>query len=160
VVALHINPLPRARELVSLYKEARWESSHQADPSISLLLPLFVGTREEEVKWVMEPAVQQFIHLVTSSLSANTARWGPQAEQQNMQLLLERFKGTTYETMNEGMTVFGTSGACAERLQQMSNELGVGRIICWFNLAGAVPPTHIMACMELFAQAIMPHFAQ
>ncbi len=159
VVALHINPLPKAQELVSLYREVRRETGHGTAAPISLLLPLFVAERETDVKRVMEPVVAHFVHLVSSELAAGTDRGTDPASQQHLHKLLERLSRITYDSMNESMAVFDTPGGCTERLAQITDKLDVDRIIGWFNLVGAVPPVRLTESLELFARKVMPHFS-
>jgi hypothetical protein len=56
------------------------------------------------------------------------------------------------------MAIFATPAPCVERLQQLKEELGVERMIAWFNLGGVISSSQVMRSMELFAQQVMPHF--
>ena len=159
VIALHINPLPKARELVRLYEEARREAGHPPHEGISLLLPLFVGEGEAAVRRAMVPAVERFVHLTTLLLAAGANRMATPAERQALALLCERLRQTTYESMNGTMGVFGTPHACAERLHYIAETLNVRRFIGWFNLVGAIPADVVMRSIERFAASVMPSFS-
>lgn len=159
VIALHINPLPKARELVCLYEDARREAGHPPHAGISLLLPLFVGETEAAARRAMDPAIGRFVHL-TTSLLATASRGGNPAERQSLQALCERLRQTTYDSMNGNMAVFGTAGACAKRLHYLAETLGVRRFIGWFNLVGAIPHDQVLRSMERFSASVMPCFAE
>ncbi len=159
VIALHVNPLPKARELVRLYEDARREAGHPPHEGISLLLPLFVGEEETAVRRVMAPAIQRFVHLTTLLLAASTHRMATAAERESLQTLCKRLSQITYDSMNGNMGVFGTADACAERLHSLAETLGVRRFIGWFNLVGAVPNDQVLRSMEQFSASVMPRFS-
>ncbi|MBD0256393.1 MAG: LLM class flavin-dependent oxidoreductase [Cytophagales bacterium] len=160
VIALHVSPLPKARELVRLYEDARREAGHPPHEGISLLLPLCVGEGEAAVRRAMAPAIGRFVHLTTSLLAASTHRMATEAERQSLRALCERLSQTTYDSMNGNMGVFGTADACVERLQHLAETLGVRRFIGWFNLVGAVPNDQALRSIERFSASVMPQFSE
>ena len=64
----------------------------------------------------------------------------------------------TYAIMNATGGIFDTSAACVERLGQLRETFGTGRVICWFNFGGLVPHARGLESMELFAAEVPPHF--
>ena len=60
--------------------------------------------------------------------------------------------------MNDIMAIFETPEACVERLQQLREEFNPGRVICWFNFAGAIPHESVLRSMELFSSQVLPYF--
>ncbi|PSR53289.1 hypothetical protein AHMF7605_06960 [Adhaeribacter arboris] len=159
VMALHINPLPKAKELITIYKNALQEAGQSTKNKISLLVPLFVDETEEKVRRAAEPAVKHFTYVTSLLLSSQANKWTNPTEKQQMQVLLERIGKTTYDSMNQNMAVFGTPSYCREKLQELE-ELGVERIICWFNLVGAIAPNQVVRNLELFSEEVMPYFGE
>jgi alkanesulfonate monooxygenase SsuD/methylene tetrahydromethanopterin reductase-like flavin-dependent oxidoreductase (luciferase family) len=106
---------------------------------VSLLLPTFVGASRDEVRRTVEPAIRYYARELSSLLEANAHNWTTDAERARMQKLLAQVRGTTFETMNDSMTLFATPGVCVERIHQLREEFQAGRVIAWMNLVGAIP---------------------
>jgi alkanesulfonate monooxygenase SsuD/methylene tetrahydromethanopterin reductase-like flavin-dependent oxidoreductase (luciferase family) len=158
-IALHVNPLAKAKELVSLYRETLQEYGHAQTNKITLLMPMFVASNDYAVRQAAEPAVEQFVNMMSMLLTTQANKWATQAESAMMHKLLERISQTTYQSMNQDIAaVFATPAECVGKLKFLQQELGVGRMICWFNLVGAIPVDKVTQSMKLFAEQVMPHF--
>ena len=159
LVAAHINPFPKLRELLSIYQAARREAGHpdMSQDDLTLLMPLYVGEDRAKVRRDVEPAVKNFMGLSTSLLESASGKWTWEAERKHMEALLERIQAVTYEMMSDSMAIFDTPEACVERLKQVQQEFNPGRVICWFNFVGAIPHNRVMHSMELFSSKVLPH---
>jgi natural product biosynthesis luciferase-like monooxygenase protein len=156
-VASNVNPLPRLRELIPLYRRERAAAGHApTGDDVTLLMPLYVGESRRRVEQEVAPSVRQFAESAASA----AARWlakAPEAERPKLQALLEQICRMTYETVNDVTGIFDTPAACVERLQQLRQELDPGRVICWFNYGGLVPHDRVMRSMELFSTKVLPY---
>ena len=159
-VAAHINPLPRLKNLLSLYQTARDAAGHPAMDAndLTVLMPLYVAESRSQVKRDVEPAVRNHVNLLTSLLVSGSDKWTTEAERKRMEALLKEIRQVTFEVMNDNMAIFDTPEACVERLKQVQEEFNPGRVICWFNLAGAIPHDRVLSSMELFSAKVLPHF--
>jgi alkanesulfonate monooxygenase SsuD/methylene tetrahydromethanopterin reductase-like flavin-dependent oxidoreductase (luciferase family) len=158
LVATHINPLPKLRELLGIYHSARAAAGHAAavPDDLTILTPFYVGDSAARVRQDAEPAVEHFVR-VTSSLLASSARdWTSPAEAARMNALLERLRATTFDTINTDMAIFDTPDGCVERIRQIDRDFGPGRMICWFNFFGAIPHQRVLDSMELFSAKVLP----
>jgi len=122
-------------------------------------MPLFVGDSEALIERELAPSVRHYVSLLSAASASLLAKCTNDTERAKLQMVLAQMKQTTYETVNGSMGVFETPGACVERLQQLEQELGVGRVIAWFNFGGMVSHGAVIRSMELFASRVMPHFS-
>ena len=156
LVASNVNPLPRLRALVPAYREARREAGHPAGADdVTLLLPLFVGASRARVERDVAPSVRQFGETAAAVVAGWVGR-APAAERPALQEMLERFRQMHYARVNEVTAIFDTPAACVERLHRVREELGVGRVICWFNFGGLVPHDRVLRSMDLFSSRVLP----
>ena len=66
--------------------------------------------------------------------------------------LRRRLADLSYDTMSERrMAIFAPPDEAADRLRELSAELGAGRIICWFNPGGLIPGRDVRDAMEHLA---------
>ena len=153
-VASQVNPFPRIREYLPIYRAARSAAGHPDDRAddVTVLMPTYVAESREQVRQEMEHSVLRWLQSVTARYKDRDA--GPPL----MRERLERVRRMTYEQACETMGVFDTPEGCVERLQGFRQEFKMSRLICWFNQGGLVPHVQVMRSMELFAARVMPHF--
>lgn len=158
LVASNVNPFPRLRELVPLYRAARTEAGHPAAQrhDLTILMPLYVGHNRDQIEQDVAPSVRQF----AANMAAVAAPWlanASAADRPRLGAMLEQLQRMTYQTVNDVTGIFDTPEACVERLGQVHQEFSPERIICWFNFGGLVPHAQVMRSMELFAASVLPH---
>ena len=156
--AAQVNPIPRLREFVPLYRNARKAAGLSGDDpeDLTILLPLYVGESQAQIRAELEPSIQHFIQTATMLFQGQDSRGGGAA---HVRKVLERARRLTYEKVSEVMGIFDTPERCVERLAQLQQEFNMGRVICWFNPGGLVAHERVMRSMELFAAEVMPRFA-
>lgn len=158
-VAANVNPWPKLRELLPVYRNARKEAGHAENgDEVTILMPLFVGESRVQIKQEVEPSIKQYAYFVSSAFAALMQKIPSDAERDKLQGLLENMRRTTYETVNDIMGIYDTPDACVERLKQVQQEFKPGRVICWFNFGGLVPHEQVLRSMELFSSKVLPHF--
>ena len=157
-LASNVNPFPKLRELVPLYRGARADAGHApfAADDLTLVMPVYVGETRRQVEREVSPSVRQFAASAASVAQTWIAK-ASEAERPKLQALFEQMCGMTYETVNAVTAIFDTPSACVERLQHVREELNPGRLICWFNFGGLVPHDQVMRSMELFSSRVLPH---
>jgi natural product biosynthesis luciferase-like monooxygenase protein len=156
-LASNVNPLPRLRELIPAYRDARAAAGHAAtDDDVTLLMPLYVGESRRRIEDDVAPSVRQFA-CTTAAVAESWVARAPEAERAKLQPLLAQMRGMTYASVNEVTGIFDTPDACVERLRRVREELGVGRVICWFNFGGLVPHERVLRSMELFSSRVLPN---
>ncbi len=154
-VAAQVNPFPRIREYLPIYRAARAAAGHpdHGPEDVTVLIPTYVAESRVQVRQEMEPSIMRWLQSVGARYANRDV--GPPL----MRERLERIRRMTYEQACEMMAVLDTPEACVERLQQFREDFNMGRLICWFNQGGLVPHAQVMRSMELFAAKVMPHFA-
>ena len=158
--ASNVNPLPKVRELVPVYRRARAEAGHGASGGgdLTLLMPVYVGDDRRRVEREVAPSVRQFAETAASVFQGLVAR-APEAERPKLQAIVEQLCGMTYHSVNAVTGIFDTPSACVERLHQIREEFNPGRVICWFNFGGVIPHDQVMRSMELFSARVLPQFS-
>jgi alkanesulfonate monooxygenase SsuD/methylene tetrahydromethanopterin reductase-like flavin-dependent oxidoreductase (luciferase family) len=157
LVASNVNPFPRLRELIPLYRRARAEAGWPAaDDDVTLLMPLYVGESRASVERDVAPSVRQFARNAESVAAPWLAR-APEAQRAPLQRILAEARAMTYTSVNDVSGIFDTPDACVERLRWVREELGPGRVICWFNFGGLIPHERVVRSMELFSARVLPH---
>jgi alkanesulfonate monooxygenase SsuD/methylene tetrahydromethanopterin reductase-like flavin-dependent oxidoreductase (luciferase family) len=157
-VASNINPFPKLRELLPVYRSARIAAGHAAAGAddVTLLMPLFVGERRGQIEELVTPSVNQF----AENMAAAAAPWLAKAlpsERPRLEAMIDGIRRMSYASVNTVSGIFDTPAACVERLQQIQAEFNPGRVICWFNFGGMIPHEQVMRSMQLFARSVMPH---
>ena len=64
-----------------------------------------------------------------------------------------------YETVLNEYAAVGTPEQVAEKLDKFKGMYGPDGFICWFNTGGMLPHEDVKASMSLFAEKVMPRFA-
>jgi alkanesulfonate monooxygenase SsuD/methylene tetrahydromethanopterin reductase-like flavin-dependent oxidoreductase (luciferase family) len=156
--AAQVNPFPRIREYLPIYRDARKAAGHpdNGPEDVTILTPLYVGDSEAQIRQYMEPSLKHFLEASTSIYTSPEGR--QKAEPIALQRALERSR-MTYEQACQLMAVYETPNACVDRLGHLREDFNTGRIICWFNTGGLVPHDQVMRSMELFAAKVMPQLA-
>jgi alkanesulfonate monooxygenase SsuD/methylene tetrahydromethanopterin reductase-like flavin-dependent oxidoreductase (luciferase family) len=159
LLATQVNPIPRLKQLIDGYREARRDSgrSEPKPDDISVVMPMFVGDDHAQVKAELEPSIRHFASL-TASLAAAALPRASEAERVVLLPILERLRSLDYARLQDSLGVVGSPAQCITRLEQIQRELNPGRIIGWFNFGGLVPHEQVMRSMERFAREVMPAF--
>ena len=158
--ATNVNPLPLIPKLMGAYQAGRAQAGHapSTPEDVSLLMPTFVHDDPEQARTLMQPSIEYFVRLAISVTQAGLERCTTAEERQPLELLLERVRTLTYEVVESKMGLMGTPERCVHKLQSLRRELGMGRVITWFNFGGLVPHPAAMRSMALFSSQVMPHF--
>ena len=156
--ASNVNPLPRLRELIPVYRRARVEAGHgtSGGDDLTLLMPIYVGEDRRRVEREVAPSVRQFADTAATVFQGLVSR-APESERPKLQAIVEQLCGMTYHSVNAVTGIFDTPSACVERLHQIREEFNPGRVICWFNFGGVIPHDQVMRSMELFSARVLPH---
>jgi alkanesulfonate monooxygenase SsuD/methylene tetrahydromethanopterin reductase-like flavin-dependent oxidoreductase (luciferase family) len=160
IVAAHVNHFAKLRDLIDTYRAARRDGGFpDATPDdLSVLMPLYVGESEGQIARDVAPSVKRYVHVLSSAAVALLDKCGSQAERDKLEAQLTQIRATTFETVNGKLGIFDTPRGCTEQLRWLGSELGIGRVIAWFNMGGLVSHEHVMRSMELFANEVMPGF--
>ena len=152
----HVNPLPKLRDLVPRYREARAAAGHVSTANdLTLLMPMYVAESRRAVEADVARSVDQFARTSATVVATWVAR-APAAERPALEALLARAHALSYETVNAVSGIFDTPDACVGRLRRLREELRPARVICWFNFGGLVPHERVMRSVALFAERVMP----
>ena len=156
--ASNVNPLPKLRELVPVYRRARAEAGHgpSGGDDLTLLMPLYVGDDRRSVERAVTPSVRHFAETAAAVFQGLVPK-APEAERPKLQAIVEQLCGMSYHTVNAVTGIFDTPSACVERLHQIREEFNPGRVICWFNFGDVIPHDRVMRSMELFSTRVLPH---
>jgi alkanesulfonate monooxygenase SsuD/methylene tetrahydromethanopterin reductase-like flavin-dependent oxidoreductase (luciferase family) len=164
LVAAHVNPLPRLTEMLGGYRLARAEAGHPSSPEdITVLAPVFTAPTIGQVKADTAAGFGWLDEISRAKLRQwrAAAQDGPAGEATRRRLdeMATHFSAFDFDTMARTRGFVDTPDGVIERLQALRDTVGVGRVICWFNVGGLLPPDRVRAAMGLFAAEVMPVLA-
>ena len=96
-----------------------------------------MGETERQIAQDVAPSVKRYVHVQSSAAVALLDKCGSQAERDKLEAQLTQMRATTFETVNGKLGIFDTPKGCAEQLGWLESELGIGRVIAWFNMGAA-----------------------
>jgi alkanesulfonate monooxygenase SsuD/methylene tetrahydromethanopterin reductase-like flavin-dependent oxidoreductase (luciferase family) len=158
--ATNINPLPRLRQLLGTYHEARKAAGHApARPDdITLLMPVHVAPTDEQASRDFDPSVRHFAQQA-AGLMAKIAEHSPDdAERKALLQTVSHLSKLDVTMVQDNMGLVGSPRTCRSRLQAIQAELNPGRIIGWFDFGGLLAHAEVLRSMQQFAEGVIPHF--
>jgi alkanesulfonate monooxygenase SsuD/methylene tetrahydromethanopterin reductase-like flavin-dependent oxidoreductase (luciferase family) len=161
LVAAHVNPLPRLTEMLHGYRQARAAAGHPNGPDdITLLAPVYTAPTHRQLRADTSAGFGWLDDTARSKLRQwrAAAPTGPQGDATRRRLdeLTTHFSTFDLDTMAQTRGIVDTPAGCIDRLTALKDSTGAGRVICWFNIGGLLPPAKVRAVMELFADKVMP----
>lgn len=153
--AAHVNPFPKLKELLAIYRNARREAGHgEARPEdVTLLMPTYVAPTLQQVRDEFEESVLYSAQLSASLLQIVLEK-APEAERIKLLPLLEHLRSVDFEKIRTTMGVAGTPADIRDRFAHIEREFNPGRVIAWFNYGGLVPHARVTQSMALFAKTM------
>lgn len=149
----HLTAPSTLSQLVQRYQRARRESGFgpaRAD-DLTVLMPLYVATTRAQLDGELAHSLARFARGLASRAAMLVEKRAEGAALQPLPLRPER--------LGDALGIFDTPSGCAERLAQLRDELGVGRVIAWFNPGGLVPHAAVLRSMALFSAGVLPRMA-
>jgi alkanesulfonate monooxygenase SsuD/methylene tetrahydromethanopterin reductase-like flavin-dependent oxidoreductase (luciferase family) len=154
--AAHVNPFPKLKELLAIYRNARIAAGH-GEPSpddVTLLMPTYVAPTLQQVRDELEPSVIHAAQLAASLMELAIENVTSEAELAKLVPLLEHLRSIDFEKVQQSMGVAGTPEQIRERFGQIERDFNAGRVIAWFNYGGLVSHAHATQSMTLFAKTM------
>ncbi len=137
------------------YRRAWQEAGHDGKGSIGLRVPVYVAeTAEEAYNEPLEStssSIQRLGERVAGSASrqGTTGNWREQAAQ---------IMSMDYDDWLRDKVVYGTPESVVERLQQLSEELGLSKVIYEINFGRLIPYEYQLKCLRLLNERVVGHF--
>jgi alkanesulfonate monooxygenase SsuD/methylene tetrahydromethanopterin reductase-like flavin-dependent oxidoreductase (luciferase family) len=159
IVAANVNPFPKLPPLMAAYHAGRAESGQApaAPDDVSLLMPLYVASSRDQARRELEPSVLHQAQLA-AALADGALHKASEIERKALAPVLERMRNMNFDSVAENMGAIGTPADCIERIARLRSDLGIGRVISWFNFGGLVAHADVLRSMQLFTSEVMPHF--
>ena len=161
LVAAHVNPLPRLVEMVDGYRRARADAGHASSPDdVTVLAPVYTARTAEQLRAGIEPGFRWLDDTAVGKLRQwrAAAPAGPAGDTTRHRLdeLAANFARSDFDSMARDRAIVDTPDGCVDRLRDLSDRVGAGRVICWFNVGGLLPDRVVREVMELFAAEVLP----
>ncbi len=155
-VASVTNPLPKMREQVALYKQARAEGGHPFSArDLALLFVVFMGDGKKQAYRELEGSLTHYFRTV-----GRMVRLGERPREDDsykyMRETQRRIEAFTPEEVERHVAILGSPGECLDKIYDLHQELGLGQLICWLNPGGLIPHRRVLALMERLATVVMP----
>lgn len=154
--AAHVNPFPKLKELLAIYRNARRDAGHgeAAPEDVTLLMPTYVAPTLQQARDEFEPSVQHAAQLAASLMELAIQKSTTQAEFAKLMPLLEQLRSVDFEKVRHSMGVAGTPEEIRDRFAQIERDFNPGRVIAWFNYGGLVSHARATQSMSLFAKTM------
>ncbi len=154
-----INPsrvfaLTELRPCIEQYRQAWKEAGQAGTPQVGLRVPLYVAeTAERAYTEPQESALASIQGLTgrvaeSASRAGTTGDWGAQAE---------RLRGMSYDDWLRDKVVYGTPAVVVDRLQQLTDDLGLTQIIYEVNFGRHIPYDLQVKNLRLINEKVIPH---
>lgn len=153
-----VNPIPMLGERLESYRKAASAAGHGLPEDwLAALVMVFAGRDRASVRAIMEKSLRSYFGIVADSVTAETLGADQTAD---LAQVRERVRTMPYETIDSTMAVFGDPAYCRDRIAALKEEFGFTRLMAWFEIGGLAGHRELMNSMRLFAEQVMPHFAQ
>jgi len=159
LLAAHVLTFAKLRDVIAHYRAARARHGHgaPAPTDVSVLMPLYVAEDAAQLEREVAPSVAHIMGVLADASERLLARCTVPSERDKLVGLLSTLRATTCAKVNGTQGIFDTPRGCVARLVQLREELGIGRVIGWFNFGGQVAHAHVLESMRLFAREVLPH---
>jgi alkanesulfonate monooxygenase SsuD/methylene tetrahydromethanopterin reductase-like flavin-dependent oxidoreductase (luciferase family) len=153
--AAHVNPFPKLKGLLEIYRNARREAGHgeAAPEDVTLLMPTYVAPTLQQVRDEFEASILHSSQLAASLLQIVVEK-ASEAERTRLLPLLEHLRSIDFEKVRTTMGVAGTPADIRDRFAEIEREFNPGRVIAWFNYGGLVAHANVTQSMSLFAKTL------
>jgi alkanesulfonate monooxygenase SsuD/methylene tetrahydromethanopterin reductase-like flavin-dependent oxidoreductase (luciferase family) len=136
-----INPsrvfaLTELRPYIEQYRQAWQEAGQAGTPQVGLRVPLYVAETAERAYTEPQESALASIQGLTGRVAESASRvgttgdWGAQAE---------HLRGMSYDDWLRDKVVYGTPEVVVDRLQQLTDDLGLTQIIYEVNFGRHIP---------------------
>ena len=137
------------------YRRAWRGAGHEGDGSVGLRVPVYVAETEEEAyNEPMESTASSIMRLGervagSASRQGTTGNWREEAAQ---------IMSMTYDDWLRDKVIYGTPDSVVERLQQLTEDLGLSKVIYEINFGRRIPYEHQLKCLRLLNERVVVHF--
>ena len=126
------------------YRGELVENGHDpADRDVNVTVHVNVAQDERKARSGFEETINNYLGTLRGGSGRGSAR----------------AQTLDYETVLNEYAAVGTPEQVAEKLDKFKGMYGPDGFICWFNTGGMLPHEDVKASMSLFAEKVMPRFA-
>ncbi len=153
-----VNPIPVLGERLQIYRRALDAAGlSEPDDWLAAALMVFVGRDRASVRATLEPSLRNYFDAVSEIIEPESLA---AAHREEFERVRARLLAIRYETVDEMMGIFGDPEYCVDRISELRERFRFSRMVCWFETGGLAGHENIVASMRLFAERVMPRFAQ
>jgi alkanesulfonate monooxygenase SsuD/methylene tetrahydromethanopterin reductase-like flavin-dependent oxidoreductase (luciferase family) len=140
---------------LSAYRQAWREAGHPGQGDVFLRIPAYVAETAERARSEPEASTMQSYRRLGENFGRTAGAAGTTISEERLERST-RLSGVSYDDLLQGRLAYGTPEAVADRLQQLSETLGLSGIAIEPNVGGHIPPELVMCSIRLFAQEVVP----
>lgn len=149
--------VPEVSHHLKVYREAWREAGHPGNGDVLLRLPVYVAKTVEQATQDAEASTMRSYRRMADTFGRSAGGAGTTNSEERIQRA-QRLSQVTYDDLLRDRLAYGTPEMVAERLTQLTQELGLSGVVAEPNVGGAIPVDRMFNSIQLFAREVAPAF--
>ena len=147
--------VPEVVHHLNVYRDAWREAGHPGNGDVFLRIPVYVAKTAEQAVSDPEESTMRSYRRLADTFSRSAGGAGTTVSEERAQRA-QRLSQVTYEDVLRDRLAYGTPYKVAERLGQLTEELGLSGVVIESNVGGGIPADKVLNSVRLFAQEVAP----
>ena len=137
-------------QAISEYRIAWREAGHPGDGDAMLRVGVYVAEDMDQALFEPRESTMRYYDRIRQGLLQTAGAFGGEIRAQRAERLAEM----TYEDALKDRLVYGSPAWVAERIGELTEELGLTGVIIEPNVGGIIPPERLSNSIRLFGQEV------
>ena len=147
---------PTLAESLDNYRAAWKNAGHEAEPSVFLRLPVYIGeTDEQAFDDAEESTMRAYRRLAQSFLSSATVA-GATPDEERVERG-QQLSAITYEDLLRDRLAYGNPETVTRLLRDIIDEQGLDGVVAEVNVGGGISKDKVLASVNRFATEVSPN---
>ena len=147
---------PTLAESLDNYRAAWKNAGHEAEPSVFLRLPVYIGeTDEQAFDDAEESTMRAYRRLAQSFLSSATVA-GATPDEERVERG-QQLSAITYEDLLRDRLAYGNPETVTRLLRDIIDEQGLDGVVAEVNVGGGISRDKVLASVNRFATEVSPN---
>ena len=147
--------VPEVAHHLQVYRDARREAGHPDNGDAFLRVPCYVAETVERAISEPEASTMSSYRRMANTFARSAKDAGTTASEDRIQRG-QRLSNVSYEDLLRDRLAYGTPEMVAERLGQLTQDLGLSGLVIEPNVGGGIPAHQVFNSVRLFAEEVAP----
>ena len=141
--------------LLETYRETWHQAGHPGNGDVFLRIPVYVAETSERAFSEAEASTMNSYRRLADTFARSAGGPGTGVSEERAQRA-QRLAGVTYEELLRDRLAYGTPDQVADRLRQLTADLGLSGVVIEPNVGGGIPADRMFNSVDLFAREVAP----